>query len=146
MSTRANIKIIDSSPPNDALWFCRHNDGYPEGVKDTLSKFMMWLRTEVIRDNVSQAAGWLIALGIEEKKELRKATKRMRLNSSPFKPDDDPMTGWKVGMYEPSTGRHGDIDYLYVIDVHEKTLRAYNTPTGIEAEDVEITDFVWNFR
>ena len=61
MSTRANIKISDDW---DSLWFYRHSDGYPSGVRKTLRKFIGWvvegrIRADAggevrIRDNVTE--------------------------------------------------------------------------------------------
>jgi len=108
MSTRAQIEIVDG---RDSLLFYRHSDGYPESVVPSLSEFMQWLADDKIRKNVEQAAGWLILLG---SKEYEKTTSP---NSA------DPSMGWKVGAYEPSTCIHGDIEFFYVIDLKEKTLK-----------------------
>jgi len=64
MSTRAQIKITDSF--GQELWFYRHSDGYPDGTLPTLQKFLDWVKAGKIRDNVEQAAGWLILIGAEE--------------------------------------------------------------------------------
>jgi hypothetical protein len=104
MSTRCNVLITDGF--GHKLWFYRHSDGYPRGVRPTLQKFMKWVKTGKIRNNVGQATGWLVILGNEEYKA----------GSSP--------TQWKVGAYEPTTGQHGDIEYLYTIDLLKKTLLA----------------------
>jgi hypothetical protein len=105
MSTRANIIITDGY---DTLFFYRHSDGYPEGVTPTLNKFLNMVKGGVIRDNAMQSAGHLILLGHEEYKEQGLL-------------DSDYMR-WKVGAYEPTTGLHGDIEYLYTIDLEQKTL------------------------
>ena len=102
MSTRANILIKDSF--GDELQFYRHSDGYPEGTMPTLEKFLDLIKSGKIRNNVNQAAGWLIVIGHEEYKQTRKQW---------------PSSAWKVGAYEPTTGEHGDIDYLYTIDLEK---------------------------
>ena len=119
MSTRANIKITDG---RNTLWFYRHSDGYPEGALPTLNRFMDWLRSSAIRDNVGQAAGWLVVIGHQE-------------YAGHLEPGDrNSGMGWKVGAYEPTTGLHGDTEYLYTIDLAAKTLkcqsidRDYGTP------------------
>ena len=38
---------------------------------------------------------------------------------------------WKVGAYEPTVGPHGDIEFLYVIDVEKATIACYE-PRFIE--------------
>jgi hypothetical protein len=53
-----------------------------------------------------QSAGWLVIHGNKEY-------------------SDKSHNGWKVGAYEPTTGIHGDIDYLYEIDLENKTLSCW---------------------
>ena len=107
MSTRANIIIKDNY---DELWFYRHSDGNPEVTEKSLQVFMKWLKDGKIRNNVGQAAGWLITLGNKEYGQ----------NRQPDGPQD--FSSWKVGAYEPTVGRHGDIEYLYTIDLTTATL------------------------
>jgi len=117
MSTRANIVIKDKY---DELWFYRHSDGYPEGTLPTLEKFVKWVNEGKIRDNVCQAAGWLILIGAEEYNEKYNADthKWDKLpHESLFSPEK--RNDWKCGAYEPTTGEHGDIVYLYTIDLSE---------------------------
>jgi len=64
MSTRAGIVIIDES--GDTLHFYRHSDGYPKGTLPTLRKFLNLVKKGFIRDNVGQAAGWLVLIGAME--------------------------------------------------------------------------------
>lgn len=105
MSTRANIIIKDKW---DELWFYRHSDGYPEGTLPTLNKFLKMVTEGKIRDNLTQAAGWLIVIGHEEY-----AKSREKYPS---------LSGWKVGAYEPTTAQHGDIEFLYTVDLTKKTI------------------------
>jgi hypothetical protein len=108
MSTGANVIIKDGY--GEELWFYRHSDGYPQGTLPSLNKFMDWLRAGRIRNNASQAAGWLIIIGNQEyNRGLEPGT-------------ENSMSGWKVGAYEPTAGQHGDIEYLYTIDLAAKTL------------------------
>lgn len=126
MSTRANIIIKDGY---NKLYFYRHSDGYPEGTMPTLNKFIGMIGT-TIRDNVCQAAGWLVILGAieyqtltpelfaeSEKKRYEQDDEKVDEILKNFSPED-----WKVGAYEPTTGIHGDIEYLYVIDLEEKKI------------------------
>lgn len=153
MSTRANIVI---KAGRDRLWFYRHSDGYPEGTLPTLQKFMEWLRAGRIRNNVSQAAGWLVLLGTQEylpgKISLDKFstsynTESYRVPKDQGEDDFSPgeprsTTGWKVGAYEPTTGIHGDIEYLYTIDLAAKTL-AYCPVGSVRGKVVQVpTDYV----
>ena len=102
MSTRANIIIKDDI---SKLIFYRHSDGYPVGALPTLKKFMCLLNDGKIRNNTTQAAGWLIIIGALEYSEM------------------GDINNWKVGAYEPTANLHGDISYLYTIDLKNKTLK-----------------------
>jgi hypothetical protein len=125
MSTRTNIVIKDK---HDKLFFYRHSDGYPEGTLPTLNIFMDWLTNGKIRNNLSQAAGWLIVLGAMEYNTIpefktSEATRYSKGTGEPetFKSPED----WKCGAYEPTTGIHGDIEYLYIIDLDKKTIECF---------------------
>ena len=104
MSTRCNVVVRDGG---DELWFYRHSDGYPESVLPSLEPLMEKLRDGALRDNVNQFSGWLIVLGNEGYGRR-----------SPGYDD------WKVGHYEPTTGLHGDVNYVYEIDLRSKELTA----------------------
>lgn len=127
MSTRANIIIKDSY---SHLFFYRHSDGYPDGVKPSLDKFCELLKEGKIRNNVSQGAGHLILIGMAEynnaptfEVETDKGTSTgvgygKIATYEPAKEKYNPAcTEWKVGAYEPTTGLHGDIEHLYVVDL-----------------------------
>ncbi len=105
MSTRCNVIIKDQ---DSELIFYRHSDGYPSCIIPSLEKLMGWLKSDLIRDNVSQFSGWLIRLGASE-------------YEAPSEPSGG-FAGWKVGAYEPTTAIHGDIAYLYVIDLVDKKI------------------------
>ena len=157
MSTRANIIIKDSE---DRLFFYRHSDGYPEGVMPTLNIFMSWLKSGKIRNNANQSAGWLIMLGAIEYNTIPhfavdediwyKGTDMERikhipdLNTVVLKSDKKEYgMEWKVGAYEPTTSIHGDIEYLYIIDVEKKTLKCYDswTEAGEGKHSVSLAKF-----
>ena len=118
MSTRCNVVVKDKY---NEIWFYRHSDGYPEGALPTLKQFMSWVGVK-IRRNVEQAAGWLILIG---------ATEYNNLIPEPFNNE------WKVGAYEPSCGQHGDIEYLYTLDLDELTI----TVDNLSGTVYTVTDF-----
>lgn len=116
MSTRANIILQDGS---DKLYFYRHSDGYPSCTLKSLQKFTSWIKDGKIRNNLYQGAGWLILLGaMEYDVQL---------------PKGDDIKNWKVGAYEPTTEIHGDIEYLYTIDMQTGNIKvqsaSYNWET-----------------
>ena len=127
MSTRASILIKDE---NDAFWLYRHSDGDPEGTMPTLHKFIEWVREGKIRDNVEESASWLILIGAEEAREygcFEDNEYVRKQKTTVLEPGDEGWAGttWKCGTYEFSSGRHGDIEYLYVIDLEEKAISGY---------------------
>jgi hypothetical protein len=129
MSTRANIIICDE---HDKMWFYRQSDGYPDGALPTLKEFMRRVASGEISDNAGQAAGWLIVIGHEEYKIGHEEYKKYN-------------QGWKVGAYEPTTGRHGDIEFLYILNLSAKTIEVYETacfgPVDNDKLINTITDF-----
>lgn len=111
MSTRANIIVTDGE---DELIFYRHCDGYPDGTLPSLTKFLGLAREGIIRDNVVQACGWLILIGASEDGICdQDGVVKLRSGHLP---------GWKVGAYEPTTSIHGDIEFLYLVDLKKQQL------------------------
>ena len=101
----------------------------------TLEKFTALIEKGKIRNNLSQAAGWLIILGAEEYKkwqipgynyldttddEKEKVFEEWA-NKIAAEPRD-----WKVGSIEPTTEIHGDIEYLYTVDVRDGEITIEN--------------------
>jgi len=119
MSTRANIIIEDKYGAR--LYFYRHSDGYPEGTLPTLTKFLNLVKDGTIRNNTSQAAGWLIFIGAVEYREYNPTIFDAK-DPGEINPKD-----WKVGSYEPTIGLHGDIDYLYIVDLATKEITTHHS-------------------
>jgi hypothetical protein len=124
MSTRCNVIIKDE---DDQLIFYRHSDGYPDGALPTLKKFMQWVADGLIRSNVEQASGWLILIGADEYGEstdYKSNPPRTYRREHILDPDpSDDFSGWKCGAYEPSICIHGDIEFLYTLDLKNLTIR-----------------------
>lgn len=121
MSTRANIIVIDGN--HDRLYFYRHSDGYPDGTMPTLESFMQLVTSGAIRDNTMQAAGWLVLLGAKE-------------YDVGHTPTSDRFSGWKCGAIEPTTQIHGDIEYLYVLNLATHRI-SVKEGFDFSADDVE---------
>lgn len=138
MSTRANVVLREhysvykeekNAPKvrTEELWFYRHSDGYPEGMLPLLNVFMDWLWRGKIINNLSQSAGWLIILGAIEygtipQYEKEKSDYEFARNYGDLDTVKEPGD-WKCGSIEPTTGQHGDIEYLYEIDLTNKELK-----------------------
>jgi len=119
MSTRAQVIIKDEF--GDELWFYKHSDGYLKGTMPLLEKFLDWVKSGKIRDNVEQASGWLILIGANEYKKRWDGT----IKEDVTQPDEDRASGWKCGAFEicPCRRTHGDIEHLYLIDLDKKEIR-----------------------
>ena len=88
---------------------------------EDLKKFVKGYVDGSMRRNVIQSAGWLIVRGHEEYKSLGK--------------------DWKVGAYEPTTDIHGDIEYLYTIDIEKEQLVISKASAGGAITIIETYDF-----
>ncbi len=123
MSTRCNIIIKDKY---DELIFYRHSDGYPEGAMPLLETFLRHVKEGTIRDNVGQAGGWLILLGAAEYQtvspEWFKDHGKDKYGN--YRKDFDALavSTWQAGAIGPTTAIHGDIEFLYVIDLDTKEI------------------------
>lgn len=111
MGTRAHVIICDE---DSSLIFYRHSDGYPEETGESLKGFIKMYENGSLRLNPSQSAGWLILHGHIEYSENKELTCRPN-------PKDN-YNGWKVGAYEPTNSLHGDVEYIYIIDLKAGTL------------------------
>ena len=119
MSTKAKIII---KYDEDVLCFYRNTDGYPDGTLPTLQKFLNLIKIGKIRDNVFQASGWLIVIGMEEDK--KSFSKLMSEN------DKNDYDSWKVGTYEPINSDYEDVDYVYTIDLKMKEITFFKKWMG----------------
>ena len=134
MSTRSIVAITDDG--KCPLLFYRHSDGDPDGVQPTLDQFCEWLRDEKIRDNPSQAAGWLVLLGHQELVETQQRWSQRDTSSAPqdqegaeayarMVPSGEGAHGygWKSSLYEPCLREQigWDIEWLHVVNVNNGT-------------------------
>ncbi|MFW6172319.1 MAG: hypothetical protein ACOC5T_01045 [Elusimicrobiota bacterium] len=134
MSTRCNVKIVRG---DSELWFYRHSDGYPSETLPSLKKFMRWVESGAIRRNVTQASGWLVMIGAKEYNYYHDERRRVKKESLTEPCKKDLVAGWKVGAYEPTTGLHGDVNFVYECDLKNMEIRIYegNGETKIETID-----------
>jgi hypothetical protein len=141
MSTRANIIIKDNE---DQLFFYRHSDGYPEGALPTLKKFMRWVKDRKIRNNVEQSAGWLILIGAQEYDSVYIGGGVDEPKTTLTEPYPKGSSGWQCGSYEPATNLHGDIEYLYTLDLSKLTLTVQKV-IDIEHENFQTLEVITDF-
>ena len=137
MSTRANIIIKEGS---EKLFFYRHSDGYPECTMPSLNIFLKWLKDGKIRADVMQGSAWLILLGAMEYNTIPKF--ETKDGYAKIETISDPAD-WKAGAYEPTLGIHGDIEFLYIIDLSTKTIKCYSdwTDEGVGKKQVNISKY-----
>jgi hypothetical protein len=90
------------------------------------------------RANVSQAGGWLIILGAIEYQTLPEGLFPENKKNVLDRTDDVietvldnlSFTDWKVGAYEPTTRIHGDVEFVYVLDLAKSEIRVYRAGDG----------------
>lgn len=126
MGTRCNICVTDNT--GNELWFYRHYDGYPQEVIPSLTPLMERLIDGTVRTNVGQFSGWLIVLGHEQR------TPSSHYGNGNVEHD------WKVGHYEPTTCMHGDVAYLYTINLDNKTLLVSCVSWDMPDEDIDFIE------
>jgi len=125
MSTRCNI-TLSYNDTDEKLWFYRHCDGYPEGALPLLSAFMQAVANGDLRDNPGQSGGWLIALGMAEyNTEVPEFDPSIPFKEYQIVTSKNPFLSWKVGAIEPTTGKHGDIEYLYEVTLSDRTIKVF---------------------
>jgi len=83
-----------------------------------------------------QGASWLIILGNNETNDMISILKKegsKSANHKTFGGGKHPYKGfggWKVGSYEITTEQHGDIEYLYTIDMKKETVKIQHLSWG----------------
>ncbi len=130
MSTRAQIILTDSD--GNELRFYKHWDGYPEETLPILEDFVGAVRQGRIRDNVEQAAGWLILLGEQERRLPWPPDEQFYDQHGKLvdNPDRDNGSGFRclprndndLLLIEPCCEEHEDIDYYYTVDLSTKQI------------------------
>lgn len=140
MSTRANIVLYEVyGGRKSELLFYRHSDGYPKGTMPTLEILSRWIKQKAVRNDLLQVAGWLIIIGAMEYNTIPDfKTETIEIGGRKYEDTDistiQPPKDWKCGAYQPTTTIHGDIEWIYRINVQ----------TGeIEVEEVVMQEIEW---
>jgi len=121
MGIRANIHITDEF--GGELWYYRGHDGWPEATMPSLQRLIGWVRNGTLNRSVLDTSGWLILLGIQVAAKSRLIPRPQEITRI------TPKTyGRCVGVFDVTTGRHDDIDYLYDVDLVAGTIAAYSIP------------------
>lgn len=146
MSTRCIVFVKDEY---SHLLFYRHSDGYPSATGESLKTFLRWLIEGRIRDNASQASGWLVLLGAAEYDKWYDAAKRQWIDkedlSTPLPASSGASIGWKCGAYEPCSEVPGDIEYVYVVDLQARTI-ACHRPTMVPVAGKGYSDATFDVK
>lgn len=108
MSTRCNIIVKDRW--NNRVYLYHHHDGYPEFVGACLAEMLAGMQPWQIKQHPFSIANKLVKNGIQYQ------TTDWRTHEPKVVTDDE---------YEITSGVHGDIEYLYVINGKAGTLRCY---------------------
>lgn len=105
MSTRSQIKVKGSE-----VMIYKHSDGYPSEVMPTLTEVM----TQFIRERGNEpdyALAQIVRAFARRDEERRKEIAASDSNFAHMYQEHS-MTGWGL-----DTVRHGDIEYLYLVDL-----------------------------
>lgn len=122
MSTRAQIKIKDYP-----VMIYKHSDGYPEGVLPTVKPYMRKFVNNRGNDKEYAIARLMMHFGVVDK-EWRE--KMHRENPNMF--SEESFVGYGL-----TTELHGDIEYLYIIDLEIKSIEVVD----VWAEESKIVYF-----
>lgn len=118
MSTRCNVIIQSRNNAQDAVesvQLYHHHDGYPKFMAFFLCRFLNdWLANE--------------ASATPSASDLSKAL--LAVNEYKYMNDDTNLTD---GEFEDDNNNilHGDIEYLYIIDLHQQTIRFFKIGTNL---------------
>ena len=137
MSTRAAIRILDNRYEQ---WYYCHSPGYPinnnsdnpTGILPDLIKMREWVQQGTIRDNVKQASGWLVRLGVAALIEQQQAERVQGpdepeiLLSQP--PGPKTAMNWKASLYEPCSMSEAllDYDWAYWLDLRKPSIAIFS--------------------
>lgn len=105
MSTRCNIVITDEKTPD--LFIYHHCDGYPEGVGVDLMKSVY-----------KRIAPAFWETDDKERNDFYYLSKKMDVANALLKNKED-------DGYELTSDYHGDIEYIYNIDVRKKRITCF---------------------
>lgn len=118
------------------LFFYRQSDGNPERVLPVLRVFMKWIMEGKLRNNLSQCAGWLTILGAIEYNNIPKYLYfKEKLGYAELNTILMPRI-WKCGGFEPTTGIHGEIEYLYEININNLELSVKKVSCTVEGQQI----------
>jgi hypothetical protein len=122
MSTRANIIFREGK---SRLYFYRHSDGYPSCVIPSL-KNILGLLKKGARDDLNQFCGWVILCGAQEYLgEPWNASGNKDIKLKDYSPSGPGSCNWKVGAYEPTTGLHCDVEFIYEVTLDPVEIKVY---------------------
>jgi hypothetical protein len=118
------------------MFFYRQSDGNPERVLPVLKVFMKWIKEGKLRGNLGQCSGWLTILGAIEYNNIPKYLYfKEKLGYSELNTVLMPRM-WKCGSFEPTTGIHGDIEYLYELDINNLELNVKKVSYTFEGQQM----------
>ncbi len=125
MSTRSQLRFVDSSRDwTDPVQVYRHSDGYPEGVLPALRKLRdVQNNTATLRGANYAAANFIFLCKLqgmtmyEDDGFSRNSIDQDDILDPEEWDVDQPHFLLGYGVESPSSGIHGDEEYLYIVDV-----------------------------
>ena len=130
MSTRCNIEIYDFDIPDRAgVMLYHHYDGHPSFMFGKLKRFLnatyKYLKESENPEwwDSERVGAVLIALSIEDYSTPLKPFSTNRPNKYDYNGkivQDEYRPNGGVPVFQPCLERHGDIDYIYRVDLKEE--------------------------
>lgn len=133
MTTRAMITITENMNMEDIedndIYLYIHGDGYPEALGEEIKEFLSYDGAKNLIGDKEYMLAWLL------KKIMDDYVKAMidfdKQNSLFGLDEENPLPSMKnFNGYGISSEMHGDISYLYVIDMASKCLYVYENNDG----------------
>lgn len=107
MSTRCNIVIQDST---SKIFLYRHMDGYPSHIVPILRKVLKQVQDHKLNAAPGQVALQVLHLGLLEYTRFLRKMRKYAGGSLDFYKQTK-------GFIEPTDGLHGDVAYVYSLDI-----------------------------
>lgn len=143
MTTRAMIMITENKNMQDIeeeiedtdIFLYVHADGYPEALGEEIKEFLTYEGAKNLMGDKEYMYAWLL------KKIMDDYVKSMidfdKENSLYGLDEDNPLPTMKnFNGYGISSEMHGDISYLYVIDMASECLHVYENYGGWEVIEI----------
>jgi hypothetical protein len=126
LATRCNVIVEDNG--GYRIFMYRHNDGYPESVLPALAPILSALRNNKDKDNSHDNI--FVQSRLERIADLKKSAAYV---AAKIEDIEETINGEKTYRpFEFTTDIHGDIEWLYTLNVDTTELHYEHLRTGLK--------------